>query len=119
MAKEMTISKWRARVKAQERSGLTQKAWCEREGLALSSLALWRQRFRGGVESSLDATDQASVKAGRGLVPIVVRESAVAVRSDAAGACDSILIESGTLRLCAASGTDPRWLGALLRELGA
>lgn len=110
MAKGVTVSKWRQRVLAQEQSGLTQKAWCAREGLALSALALWRKRFREEDESG-------GVADGQALVPIVVREPVARELPEARCVGDGIVIESGLLRLRAAPGIDPHWLGALLREL--
>lgn len=110
MAKDVTVSKWRQRVLSQERSGLTQKAWCAREGLALSALALWRKRFREEDESG-------GIVDGQALVPIVVREPSVRELSTAHGGGEVIVIESGLLRLRVPPGTNTHWLGSLLREL--
>jgi hypothetical protein len=38
-------------VERQERSGLRVKQFCEREGLNVSSLYLWRSRLRNGSQS--------------------------------------------------------------------
>ena len=46
-------SEWRRLVAEQERSGLSQRAYCEREGLCLQSLGNWRRRLgRAGGGSS-------------------------------------------------------------------
>ena len=107
MAKRSTESKWRARVQAQERSGLTQPAWCKREGIGLSSLALWRKRLRGsgGVGASR----------GAGLVPIVVRRESVV--AEPTSAMVEVLIDSAGVILRATLATDPVWLASLLRGL--
>ena len=38
-------SEWRRLVAEQERSGLSQRAFCEREGLCVQSLTNWRRRL--------------------------------------------------------------------------
>lgn len=37
---------WQQRISAWQASGLSQKAWCEREQIPLSSLGYWRKRLR-------------------------------------------------------------------------
>ena len=48
-------SEWREIAERQERSGLTTREFCEREGLNVSSLYGWRSRLRVGSEESLPA----------------------------------------------------------------
>ena len=44
---------WEQRIENWKASGLSQKAWCQREQLPLSSLGYWRKRLRS--EASDDA----------------------------------------------------------------
>jgi hypothetical protein len=37
---------WQQRIQDWKASGLSQKAWCQREQLPLSSLGYWRRRLR-------------------------------------------------------------------------
>lgn len=37
---------WRARIEAWRASGLSQKAWCIKEGVTYSSFGYWRKRLR-------------------------------------------------------------------------
>jgi hypothetical protein len=37
---------WRDHIGAWQASGLSQRVWCEREGIALSTLSYWRKRLR-------------------------------------------------------------------------
>lgn len=41
-----SAEQWRALIEAQARSGLSQKAFCEREGLCAGSFWNWRRRLR-------------------------------------------------------------------------
>jgi len=43
-----TQARWRALVSAFESSGLSMPAFCQREGIAESTLYAWRARLRGG-----------------------------------------------------------------------
>lgn len=45
-AKRMGSSWWAAQVEAQERSGESQRVFCEARGLSITSLARWRRRLR-------------------------------------------------------------------------
>ncbi len=49
-SKWMGRSWWAAQIEAQERSGQSQRVFCEARGLSISSLARWRRRLR--VEST-------------------------------------------------------------------
>lgn len=40
---------WRERIASWRRSGLSQKTWCEREQVAVSSLGYWIKKLRGTV----------------------------------------------------------------------
>ena len=42
---------WQERIASWRRSGLSQKAWCERERITLSTLGYWLKKLRGTVKS--------------------------------------------------------------------
>ena len=44
---ELGESRWAELLDAQLRSGLSQRAFCEREGLSTSTFTLWRRRLKG------------------------------------------------------------------------
>ena len=48
-------SEWRRLVAEQERSSLSQRAFCEREGLCVQSLTNWRRRLGAVAVTSSDA----------------------------------------------------------------
>ena len=60
---------WQQRITAWQASGLSQKAWCEREQIPLSSLGYWRKRLRND-ESGSD--ESASPR----FIPVSLTESA-------------------------------------------
>ncbi len=98
-------TEWRRWLARYERSGLSQKAFCARHGLALSTLTYWRRRDRNRA-----AEHSASF--------VEVPQSAVAaVPSSIALAGVLIELPSG-VRFELSQATDPKWLAALLRELG-
>ncbi len=51
MIKEDNFSKWRKINSDWEKSGLTQRAYCEQHGLSLKSFENWRHRIRTSAES--------------------------------------------------------------------
>lgn len=69
-------SEWRRLIAEQQRSGLSQREFCEREGLCAQSLTNWRRRI-GAASSPLPAS----------------RSSAVAVQHDSPSAA---FVEIGT-----------------------
>lgn len=98
-------AEWRRWLVRYERSGLSQKAFCARHGLALSTLTYWRRREKARVtehSASFVEVQQATGSAvSRPTIDTVV------------------LIElPGGVRLELSQATDPRWLAGLLRELG-
>ena len=98
-------TEWRRWLARYERSGLSQKAFCARHGLALSTLTYWRRRERNRA-----AEQSASF--------VEVPQSAVsAVPSSMALAGILIELPSG-VRFELSRATDAKWLAALLRELG-
>jgi transcriptional regulator with XRE-family HTH domain len=47
-----SASQWQALLTAQAQSGLSQQAFCDREGVSTASLSNWRRRVREGVPAS-------------------------------------------------------------------
>jgi transposase len=87
-----------------ERSGLSQKAFCLRHGVALSTLQYWRRRARDA-----DQEPRASFVE----VPQLTGMSR-ALSSEAA-----VIIElPGGVRFEVPTGTDAQWLSGLLRAMG-
>ena len=87
-----------------ERSGLSQKAFCLRHGVALSTLQYWRRRARD--------TDQEPTPS---FVEIPQVTGIAGVRSVEA----AVFIElPGGVRLEVPAGTDAQWLSGLLRAMG-
>ena len=87
-----------------ERSGLSQKAFCQRHGVALSTLQYWRRRARD--------TDQEPTPT---FVEIPQVTGTAGVRSVEA----AVFIElPGGVRLEVPAGTDAQWLSGLLRAMG-
>ena len=58
---------WHLAVEEQQRSGLSVRAFCEREGLSAASLYAWRRQFRG--------RDQEQAAASADLIAVEVVES--------------------------------------------
>ena len=44
--KRRSAAQWQALISAQERSGLNQEVFCEKEGVSAASLSNWRRRLR-------------------------------------------------------------------------
>ena len=62
-------SEWRRLVAEQERSGLSQRAFCDREGLCVQSLGNWRRRLGAVAGTSPDAV---AVRGDRQTAPAFV-----------------------------------------------
>jgi len=90
----------------QERSGLSQRDFCARHGLALSTFTYWKRRERAaGAEQAISFVE----------VPRPVGEVQTLPMTDAA-----VIIElSSGVRIELPQTTEPKWLAALLREMGA
>jgi len=87
-----------------ECSGLSQKAFCQRHGVALSTLQYWRRRARD--------TDQEPTPT---FVEIPQVTGTAGVRSVEA----AVFIElPGGVRLEVPAGTDAQWLSGLVRSMG-
>ena len=57
MDKEAKREAWRARLEAFAVSGLTQRAWCAREGSAVHQLSYWRGRCSEAAEPTPQAPE--------------------------------------------------------------
>ena len=87
-----------------ERSGLSQKAFCQRHGVALSTLQYWRRRARD--------TDQEPT-------PSFVEMPQVSGMARALSSEAAVIIElPGGVRFEVPTGTDAQWLSGLLRAVG-
>ena len=93
------------------RGGLSQRRFCERHDLALSTLTYWLRQARRGATGT---REPAIVELPRELAGEL---SAGAGLSDRGGKV-SIRLPSGH-EVRAGSGADVRWMGALLKELHA
>ena len=106
MAKVDKRQVWAGRIAACERSGMSRRAWCAANGVAVNSLVYWRRRLRPQPLRARGGRRQA-------LVPIVVRDAA---RRDAAAASVEIALPGGIV-VRAVPTLDVEWLGKLVREL--
>jgi len=87
-----------------ERSGLSQKAFCLRQGVALSTLQYWRRRARD--------TDQEPTPSFVEIPQVTGMARALSVEA-------AVFIElPGGVRLEVPAGTDPQWLSGLVRAMG-
>ena len=87
-----------------ERSDLSQKSFCQRHGIALSTLQYWRRRARD--------TDQEPT-------PSFVEIPQVSGMARALSSEAAVVIElPGGVRFEVPTGTDAQWLGGLLRAMG-
>lgn len=105
MSRAAKQARWRKRVLAFERSGLTRKAWCLRAGVAVATLDYWRARLR-----------RLSEQPGQALVPIVVSEAPEdGARLSGDGAVEIDL--GGGVRMWADAGVCAQWLASVLQGL--
>lgn len=87
-----------------ERSGLSQKAFCQRHGVALSTLQCWRRRARD--------TDQEPTPSFVEIPQVTGIARALSVEA-------AVFIElPGGVRLEVLVGTDAQWLSGLVRAMG-
>jgi transposase-like protein len=93
------------------RGGLSQRRFCERHDLPLSTLTYWlRQSRRGGTAPAVPALVELPVEIG-------AQTAAEAQLSDARGVV-SIRLANG-LEVRVGSSAEVRWVGLLLKELRA
>ncbi len=94
--------RWRDHIEAWRDSGLTQQAYCAREGLTVASLQRWRRIFRE------EAAGSAEAPAPKGLIP-------VRLVSESPSGSGLAVVVNDALRIEVAPGFD----GATLRQLVA
>ena len=87
-----------------ERSGLSQKAFCLRHGVALSTLQYWRRRAR--VANQEPRPSFVEIPQVTGMARALSGEAAV------------IIELPGGARLEVPTGTDAQWLSGLVRAMG-
>ena len=79
---------WQQLVEGWQNSGLSQKAWCQREGIALSTFCRWRERLSKDAMSEADFVElsvpapvsthsswQVELELGSGVVLRLARDS--------------------------------------------
>lgn len=106
---------WRALLEAQRRSGLSLAAFCRRRGLRTGTLSFWKWKLAREVEAGAGRGARAS------FVPIQLSVPAPS-REPGAPPADLSELEIALTdgRLVRVRGrVDPRWLGAVLREIEA
>jgi len=48
---------WQQLIEAQQSSGLSQKAFCQKEGLSLTTFSFWKRKLKHGERSTLCPSD--------------------------------------------------------------
>jgi hypothetical protein len=96
------VSYWRQHIEALEESGLTRKAYCEKNQIKLSALAYWRHRL-----SSLQKQDKQAN--GVDWIPLQLNEDG----------SSSIDLRIGRFVVTIRRGFDPSLLTELLHTIGA
>jgi hypothetical protein len=103
-----TRAQWRALVAGYEASGVSQRAFCERRGVALSTFRYWRARLERTAREERPALPQALQ-----LLPVQI------VADPAAGTDSGIVLRAGAgVRIEVASGFDAATLQRVLATLG-
>ena len=70
---------WEERIAAWQASGLSQSAWCAREGVPLSTLVYWRRKLRGGSVPAMDP------KPASRFIPVSLTQAKMALTIRAGG----------------------------------
>lgn len=102
-----TRTRWAAHVAAWQSSGLSQSAYCRRQGLSLASFGYWRRQLR------TDEPD-ANVPVTQALVPIQVAPAPVPLSSPWVEVC----LSNGLRVRCPGVG-DAASVAALVRALSS
>jgi hypothetical protein len=103
--------KWRAHLAAWQRSGLSQAAYCRREGLTPSEFSWWKCRLARSAEQKQALLVPAG-QAGGTFVPFQLPGLVVESKS---APCE-VVLKNGR-RLWIESGAAPEWIAALARAL--
>lgn len=105
--KRRSRAEWRELVQEYRASGQNREAFARKRGLNVSTLSWWTSEFRQETSSALAPTFVAVEVLGRS-------------ESRAEGPTDRVIgvVERGPVRFVVGAEADPRWLAALLAELG-
>ena len=107
---------WRRTIREQQRSGLSVRDFCKREGLKDGAFRWWRQELPRRDRGTTDAPRGERTEAAPAFLPVrVVDPEGVAPRP--APPIEIVLPAGPIVRV--PSGFDPRALGAVLAVLGA
>ncbi len=102
------LQQWTQRIKDWESSGVTQRAYCEREGLKYGTFDYWRRQIRSAGAAVKPKTKPASAKRLT-LVPVHLSGQALSA---------SMRLHSpGGWQLELSGTVDTLWLASLLRQL--
>jgi hypothetical protein len=105
---EAKLQYWTKQIKAWKASGLSQRAYCEREGHKFPTFDYWRRQTRS-IDRSAKSTTEATAPAKLTLVP---------VRMEAQSKSDSIVLRSpGGWQLTMPATIDSQWLAAFMRSV--
>jgi transposase-like protein len=107
-----TPAQWRELVRGWPRSGLTQRAYCERHGISVGSLHSWRERLREEVTSGDGPVASACIERPH-LIPVELAGS----ESQPSSAAALTLVLRDGVRLEIAAGCDPGLLGQVIDVL--
>jgi hypothetical protein len=101
------LQQWAQHLKDWESSGVTQRAYCEREGLKYSTFDYWRRQIRA-TGAAVKLTSKRVATKRLTLVPVRLSDKRSA---------DSIVLRTSRWQLELPGTVDTAWLASLLREL--
>lgn len=102
------LQHWTKRIKNWETSGLTQRAYCERESLKCSTFDYWRRQV-GAAGPAINPTSKTRITDRLTLVPLRV--------SDQSPSANMRLHGPSGWQLELPSAVEAAWLATLLRQL--
>jgi transposase-like protein len=120
-SRKATLAECKRQIAAQLASGLTQKAFCLREGISRTAFYRWLRQVNGA-KRSVAGRGKRATSSGRVRPSFAeVRVQPEAAAPEAASPAPSsfgvtILLSSGD-RLFLPEACDPRWLGQIVRAL--
>jgi len=103
---EAKLQQWCKHISGWKSSGLTQRAYCEREGLSLTSLAYWSPRVRKSARGYAGAVESG---VGVHLVPVRIQGP----RQDG----QLLLRSPGGWSVALPASAGAEWLGSVLKQL--
>jgi transposase-like protein len=108
--KRRSREEWRRVIRQWRASGVSQEQFATRLGVARSTLSWWCWEIGREDDGDLGPGDEVA------FVPV---EVAAQAPTDGAANSPVAVVEVGRARIRIAAGTDPRWVAALVAELGA